>query len=113
MKPSGKRNSLIFIAIIIAGIALFSFVQSTPQKTKEIPLSEVITMSQNSQIAEIAVEDEALLITTVSGEELKSFKFQNSVNNMNIVFKIQFVKLNTALRQPVLITNKNVKVYSI
>ncbi|MFC1955476.1 ATP-dependent zinc metalloprotease FtsH [Chloroflexota bacterium] len=78
MKPSGKRNSLIFIAIIIAGIALFSFVQSTPQKTKEIPLSEVITMSQNSQIAEIAVEDEALLITTVSGEELKSFKESNS-----------------------------------
>ncbi len=78
MKPSWKRNSLVYIVIIIAGITLFSFIQSTPQKPKEIPLSEVITMSQNSEIAEIAVEDGALVITTISGGEFKSFKELNT-----------------------------------
>jgi len=60
-----QRNSLIFIAIILAGVALVSFLLSTPQKPAEIPLSEAVAMSQNKEIAKIRVEGDALNITMI------------------------------------------------
>ncbi len=74
MKPRGIQRGLIFIAILIGAIALFSLVFTPSQKAEEIPLSQAITMSQNSEIEKIVVEEDALLITTKDGSELKTFK---------------------------------------
>ncbi len=68
------RKSLIFIAILIAVIALFSFFFPMTQKPTEIPLSEAIAMSQNNEIEKIVIDGEALLITAVDGTELKTFR---------------------------------------
>ena len=78
MKPNWKRNSLIYIIVIIAGIALFSFLLPTDSKPKEIPLSEVVAMSQNKEIAEIEVEEDLLLITTAGDMEFIAFKESNA-----------------------------------
>ena len=78
MKSSQMRKSLIFIAILIAGIALFSFFFPITQKPTEIPLSEAIAMSQNNEIEKIVIDGEALLITAVDGTELKTFKENNA-----------------------------------
>ncbi|MBA7594472.1 ATP-dependent zinc metalloprotease FtsH [subsurface metagenome] len=78
MKPSWKRNSLIYIAILLASIALFSYLLPTANKPEEVPLSKVVAMSQGNEIAEIRVEDDALLITTFDGTELRAFKESNA-----------------------------------
>jgi len=67
-----KRNGLLYIAILIAGVALAAVLFSPPVKPTEIPLSEVVTMSQNNQIKEIAEEGAWLTITTTDGKELKT-----------------------------------------
>jgi len=78
VKPSWKRSSLIYIAILLAAVALFSYLLPTANKPEEVPLSEVIAMSKNKEIAEITVEDDLLLITTVDDTELRSFKESNA-----------------------------------
>jgi cell division protease FtsH len=78
MSPSWKRNSLIYIAILLAGIALVSFLLPGADKPAEVPLSEVIAMSQNGQIEKIAVEEDVLTVTTIDGTELKTFKEANA-----------------------------------
>ncbi|MFC2001480.1 ATP-dependent zinc metalloprotease FtsH [Chloroflexota bacterium] len=78
MKPSWKRGSLIYIVILIAGIALFSFLMPAADKPEEIPLSEVITMSQSKEIVAIEIEEDMLLITVVGGAELTAFKESNA-----------------------------------
>ena len=74
MKPNWKRNSLIYIAILLVGIAIFSQLLPTSQKTEETPsLSKVIAMSQNGEIVKIVyIEGEALRITTLDGTELEA-----------------------------------------
>ncbi len=78
MKPSWQRNSLIFIAILFAGIALISFFLSTSQKPTEIPLSEAIAMSQSKEIAKIKVDGDALNITATDGAAFIAFKESNA-----------------------------------
>ncbi len=78
MKPNLRRNSLIYIAILFAAIALFSFLMPTAKKPEDIPLSKVIAMSQKNEIAEIKVEDDSLLITTIDDRELRAFKESNA-----------------------------------
>jgi len=48
------------------------------KKPVEIPLSEVITMSQNGEIGKIVVDGDELFITTTEGTELKAFKESNA-----------------------------------
>jgi len=78
VKSSWKRSSLIYIAILLAGVALFSFLLPSANKPKEIPLSEAAAMSQNKEIEKIEVEEDALLITTFDGTELRTFKESNA-----------------------------------
>jgi len=78
MKSGLRRNSLIYIAILLAAVALFSFLIPTMNKPEEIPLSKAIAMSQQGKIEKILVEDEELLITTTDGTELKTFKESNA-----------------------------------
>jgi cell division protease FtsH len=78
MRPSWKRNSLIYIVILLAAILLFSFLMPGTKKPEEIPLSEVIAMSQNHEITKIEVDEESLLITTVDGTEYQTYKEANA-----------------------------------
>ena len=78
MKRGWQRNSLIYIAILLAAVALFSFLMPTSKKPGEIPLSEAIAMSQRGDIEKIVVNEEELLITTPDGTEFKTFKESNA-----------------------------------
>ena len=78
MKPTWRRSSLIYIAIIIAAIVFFWFLFPITGKPTEIPLSEVITMSQSGEIEQIVVDGDELLITTIDGTELKTVKESNA-----------------------------------
>ena len=78
MKSNWKRNSIIYITILVAFVVLFSFLLPGTEDRKEIPLSEVIVMSQNGEISEIEVDEEKLLITTIDDTKLKSVKEANA-----------------------------------
>jgi len=78
MKLGRRRNSLIYIVIILIAIAVIAYLIPTTSKPAEVPLSEIITMSQNGEIERILIEGEALTITTTDGTELKSFKEANA-----------------------------------
>ncbi|MBI4181177.1 MAG: AAA family ATPase, partial [Chloroflexi bacterium] len=72
MGQGWKRSGLLYLAILFAGVALVAVFFSAPPKPKEIPLSEVITMSQNKKIEKVVEEGEWLTVTTIAGEELKT-----------------------------------------
>jgi len=78
VKPNWKRSGLIYIAILLAAVALFSYLLPSANKPEEVPLSEVIAMSQSKEITEITVEDDLLLITTTDDTELRAFKESNA-----------------------------------
>ena len=63
---------MVAILVILGGCA------QRPIQPPEIPLSEVIAMSQNNEIEKIVVEDEELLITATDGSELRAFKEPNT-----------------------------------
>jgi cell division protease FtsH len=70
MKLSWK--SLIYIAVILAGIALFSQFLFASGEPAEISLDEAITMSQGNEIKELVIDEDMLLITAVDGTELRA-----------------------------------------
>jgi len=78
VKRGWKLNSLIYIAILIVAIAVFSSLFSGSKEPAEIPLSEAIAMSQENKIAKILIDDNTLLITTTDGVELETFKENNA-----------------------------------
>jgi len=80
MKSSPRFNSLIFIIILFAGLALISFLLARPHKPAEIGLDKAIAMSQNNEITELVIDKDELLITTTEGTELKAF-----IGNLNFV----------------------------
>jgi cell division protease FtsH len=74
MKSNWKRNSLIYITILVAFVVLFAFILPGSESRDEAALSEVITWSQNNQISEIQVDGERLLITKTDGTKAESVK---------------------------------------
>ncbi|MCJ7604850.1 MAG: AAA family ATPase, partial [Dehalococcoidales bacterium] len=74
MKPSWRRNSFIYIIILLAAVILVYTLMPGSTDPLEIPLSDAIAMSQRGEITEIEIEDSALFITTSDGRELTSFK---------------------------------------
>ncbi|MBI3040372.1 MAG: ATP-dependent zinc metalloprotease FtsH [Chloroflexi bacterium] len=74
-----RRNGLLYIVILVAGVAFATILFSTPGKPTEIPLSDVITLSQANKIRGIVVEDAWLTITTTEGKELKSFMGSSTI----------------------------------
>lgn len=84
MKLSWK--SLIYIAILLAGIALLSQFLFAPGGPTEISLGEAIAMSQNN---ECVLDGDTLFITTTEGAELKII-----VGNLNLV-ELQELGFNT------------------
>ncbi len=80
MKPGWQRNSLIYIAILLAAIALFSLILPTVKKPSEIGLDEAIAMSQHNEIEKLVIDGDELLITATDGTELKT-----NIQNLNYV----------------------------
>ncbi|MGD9142740.1 MAG: ATP-dependent zinc metalloprotease FtsH [Dehalococcoidia bacterium] len=78
MKSNWKRNSIIYITILVAFVVLFSFLLPGTEQRDKVALSEVITMSQNGEISEIEVDEEKLLITTVDDTKYESVKEANA-----------------------------------
>ena len=60
MGTNWKRSGLVYIAVLLIGVALVTVFLSTPDKTDEIPLSEAIAMSQGNTIEKIVVDGEWL-----------------------------------------------------
>ena len=89
MTPFWKRSGLIYVSILIGTILVFAYILPTNQKPEEIPLSEVITMSQNNVIAKISVEENQLFITTLNDKELVTFKEGNAS-----IYEIEGLKLD-------------------
>ena len=80
MKPRWQRVGLLYLAILIAGIALIAFaLQPSGQKAERIPLSAIITESQNNQIETLIVEGEWITVTTKDGRDLESYKGETSI----------------------------------
>lgn len=80
MKPSFRPNILLYIAILIAVVAVFSFLLPTGQKPTEIGLDEAVAMSQGNEIEKLVIDDGDLLITARNGTELKT-----NIQNLNYV----------------------------
>src|SRR4030042_187292 len=78
MKSNWKRNSVIYIIILLAAVLLFSFLMPSGTEPAEVPLSLVVSMSQNDEIQKITVEGDLLIVTTVTGQEIKAFKEINA-----------------------------------
>ncbi len=101
MKPIWRRSGLIYLFIIIGVIILFVTVQGQSQKPEDIPLSKAIAMSQNNEIAEIKIEDNHLLITTIDGTELSTFKESNTsiydIEGLNLTGVIVEIKGSTGM----------------
>jgi cell division protease FtsH len=72
MKSNWKRNSLIYIIILLAAVLLFSFLMPGSNDPQEIPLSQAITMSKDKEISELLVKGDYLYITTFDGREVKA-----------------------------------------
>jgi len=80
MRMSMKRNLLLYLAILIAIIAIFSFIIPTTQKPTEISLDTAIVMSQNNEIEKLVIDDAELLVIARDGAEFKA-----NIRNLNYV----------------------------
>jgi len=80
LRSRWRRIGLVYLIILIGGISLIAFAMRGPaQAQDEIPISEVISRSQDNQIEKLVVEGEWLTITTTSGQEFRSHKGETSV----------------------------------
>ncbi len=80
MKANWMRNSLIYIIILIVAIVLLFQFFPVSGKTTEIGLDKAIAMSQNGEIAKIAVKGDELLVTATDGTKLKA-----TIGNLTLV----------------------------
>jgi len=74
MKSNWKRNSIIYIVVLVAAVLLFTFLMPSGSSPEEVPLSQVVTMSQNNEIQKITIDGDLLIITTVAGKEIQTYK---------------------------------------
>jgi len=74
MKSNWKRNSFIYIIILLAAVILVYMLMPGGTNPDEIPLSQVIDMSQKGEIASIEVDGNQLSITATDNTEYTSYK---------------------------------------
>ena len=75
MSSRWMRNSLIYLLIIVAVIAIFFTLFSQPMGgSQEISINEVVALTARGDVAAIEVRGDILDILTVSGESLTSRK---------------------------------------
>ena len=78
MKSNWRFSSLIYVAVLIAAIALISQFFAAPQKPAEVPISEIIALSEQGKITKIEVDGDTLSVTEKDGTLVKSFKESNA-----------------------------------
>ncbi|MDD5082305.1 MAG: ATP-dependent zinc metalloprotease FtsH [Dehalococcoidales bacterium] len=78
MKFSWK--SVIYIAILLIGIAVFSQLFTASTQPTEVGLEQVIDMSKQGEIRKLVVDQDTLLVTTNDGQDLRAF-----INNLSYV----------------------------
>jgi cell division protease FtsH len=79
MSSGWRRSGIIYVIILLAGVALAALLFRGSDQPKEAPLSDIIAMSQEGKILEISVEGQWLTVTDVSGKETRSFKGDSSI----------------------------------
>ena len=80
MRPRWQRVGLLYLAILVGGIALIAFaLQPSGQRPEEVPLSVIIAESHNNQLETLIVEGEWITVTTKDGRELESYKGETSI----------------------------------
>ena len=73
------RNTLIFLAILLAAIAIFwSLSQNMEPQPTQVSISDVIAMSEQHQIKSIQVEGDKLTVTKKDSTEVIAFKENNA-----------------------------------
>jgi cell division protease FtsH len=92
MKSNWKRNSIIYIVVLLAAVLLFSFLMPGGSQPEEVPLSQVISMSQNNEIQKISVEGDLLTVTTVNGQQVQAYKETGST-----IYDIKDLKLDNVV----------------
>ena len=79
MNSRWMRNSFIYLLIIVAVVAIFFTLFSEPLGgSREIPISEVITMAARGDIDTIEVNGNNLTVITTSRETFTSRKEEGS-----------------------------------
>ena len=66
------RNGFIYLLIIVAVIAIFYTMTRSLGGTQERPFTDIITLAEEGQIQEIAIDGERLTVTRLNGDKLKS-----------------------------------------
>jgi cell division protease FtsH len=79
MGASWRRSGIIYIFILLAGAALATLLFSGTDKPKEIPLSEVISMSEDHRIKQVTVDGQWLTVVDTSDTTIRSYKGDTSV----------------------------------
>ena len=67
-----KRSGLLYIVILVGAVSVATLLLSTPQKPTELPLSEVIALSNSNQIDTILEEGPWLTVTKTDGTVVKT-----------------------------------------
>ncbi len=73
MKSNWRRNSLIWLVIILTGIALGAFLFRGAPTPTEAPLDKVVALSTENQIQKLVINTDTLLTTTKDGTEYKTY----------------------------------------
>ncbi|MDP6126856.1 MAG: ATP-dependent zinc metalloprotease FtsH [Dehalococcoidales bacterium] len=68
-----KRSGLLYTVILLGAVAIAFVLLSPPQGPAEVPLTEVIEMSQGNNIEKVVEEGEWLIITTRNNNEIKTY----------------------------------------
>ncbi len=96
MSSRWMRNSLIYLLIIVAVIAIFFTLFSQPLGgSQEISINEVVALTARGDVATIEVRGDNLDILTVSGESLTSRKEQGERTSIVDILERSGVDLAT------------------
>ena len=78
MSPKLLRNSVIYVIITIAVIAMFMAVFTPNARSEELPISQVVQMAKDGDISSIEISGDDLFITGIGGRTYTSRKEADS-----------------------------------
>jgi cell division protease FtsH len=80
MKPKTRNTGLFYLLLLASIAALVIFIIRVPQpKPQEVPISQIITLSQDGEIQRIDVDGEWLNIVKTDKSELRSYIGYSSI----------------------------------
>ena len=78
MSPKLLRNSIIYVIITIAVIAMFFAVFQPSTRSEELPISQVVQMAKDGDLRSIEIRGDDLFITGIGGRNFTSRKEADS-----------------------------------